>query len=50
LERISQQDSSDGLVREGRDVARRVLARAVAFQQDGWLFANGHKTVVLGMK
>ncbi|WP_454886715.1 formyltetrahydrofolate deformylase [Sphingomonas oryzagri] len=46
VERISHHDSPDDLVRKGRDIERRVLARAVAFHLDGRALANGHKTVV----
>lgn len=46
VERISHQDTPGDLVRKGRDIERRVLARAVAFHLDGRSLANGHKTVV----
>ena len=46
VERISHQDTADDLVRKGRDIERRVLARAVAFHLDGRSFLNGLKTVV----
>ncbi len=46
VERISHADSPDDLVRKGRDIERRVLARAVALHLDGRAFANGPKTVV----
>jgi formyltetrahydrofolate deformylase len=46
VERISHQDSPDDLVRKGRDIERRVLARAVAFHLEGRAFLNGLKTVV----
>jgi formyltetrahydrofolate deformylase len=46
VERISHQDSPDDLVRKGRDIERRVLARAVAFHLDGRSFLNGFKTIV----
>ena len=46
VERISHHDSPRDLVRKGRDIERRVLARAVALHLDGRSFANGHKTVV----
>jgi len=46
VERISHHDSPEDLVRKGRDIERRVLARAVAFHLDGRSLANGHKTVV----
>ena len=46
VERISHNDSPDDLVRKGRDIERRVLARAVALHLDGRVLANGPKTVV----
>jgi formyltetrahydrofolate deformylase len=46
VERISHQDSPEDLVRKGRDIERRVLARAVAFHLEGRALLNGHKTVV----
>lgn len=46
VERISHQDSPDDLVRKGRDIERRVLARAVAFHLDGRSLLAGRKTVV----
>ena len=46
VERISHQDSPEDLVGKGRDIERRVLARAVAFHLEGRALINGHKTVV----
>ena len=46
VERVSHQDSPDDLVRKGRDIERRVLARAVAFHLDGRALSNGSTTVV----
>lgn len=46
VERISHQDRPDDLIRKGRDIERRVLARAVAFHLAGRSFLNGNKTVV----
>jgi len=46
VERISHQDSPDDLVRKGRDIERRVLARAVGFHLQGRSLLNGAKTVV----
>jgi len=46
VERISHQDSADDLVRKGRDIERRVLARAVAFHLESRSFASGSKTIV----
>ena len=46
VERISHHDAPEDLVRKGRDIERRVLARAVRFHLEGRAFVNGHKTVV----
>ncbi len=46
VERISHQDSPEDLVRKGRDIERRVLARAVSMHLDGRAFANARKAVV----
>jgi len=46
VERISHHDTPDDLVRKGRDIERRVLARAVAFHLEGRAFTNGPKTVI----
>jgi formyltetrahydrofolate deformylase len=46
VERVSHHDSPEDLIRKGRDIERRVLARAVAFHLDGRALVNGHKTVV----
>jgi len=46
VERISHNDSAEDLVRKGRDIERRVLARAVAYHLGGRAMLNGHKTVV----
>ena len=46
VERISHHDSPEDLVRKGRDIERRVLARAVAFHLDGRALLIGNKTVV----
>lgn len=46
VERISHHDSAEDLVRKGRDIERRVLARAVAFHLDDRALPNGAKTVV----
>lgn len=48
VERITHQDSAEDLIRKGRDIERRVLARAVAWHLDGRVFVNGNKTVVFG--
>jgi formyltetrahydrofolate deformylase len=46
VERISHRDSPDDLVRKGRDIERRVLARAVRMHLQDRVILNGHKTVV----
>jgi formyltetrahydrofolate deformylase len=46
VERISHGDTAEDLVRKGRDIERRVLARAVRYHLDGRVILNGGKTVV----
>jgi formyltetrahydrofolate deformylase len=46
VERISHGDTPEDLVRKGRDIERRVLARAVRYHLDGRVILNGGKTVV----
>ena len=46
VERISHADSPEDLVRKGRDIERRVLARAVRYHLDDRVLLNGDKTVV----
>jgi len=46
VERISHSDSPDDLIRRGRDIERRVLARAVRYHLDDRIILNGRKTVV----
>lgn len=46
VERISHHDTPDDLIRKGRDIERRVLARAIAFHLEGRVLLNGQKTVV----
>lgn len=46
VEHISHVDTPDDLVRKGRDVERRVLARAVTYLLDDRVLLNGAKTVV----
>ena len=45
-EAITHADSPDDLVRLGRDVERRVLARAVRYHLQHRVLLNGRKTVV----
>jgi formyltetrahydrofolate deformylase len=46
VERISHRDTPDDLVRKGRDIERRVLARAVRHHLEDRVLLNGRKTVV----
>ncbi len=46
VERISHGDTPEDLVRKGRDIERRVLARAVRYHLEGRVILNGGKTVV----
>ena len=46
VERVSHQDTPDDLVRQGRDIERRVLARAVRWHIEQRVILNGRKTVV----
>jgi formyltetrahydrofolate deformylase len=46
VERISHQDTPEDLVRKGRDIERRVLARAVHWFLEDRVLPNGGKTVV----
>ena len=46
VEHISHRDSADDLVRKGRDIERRVLARAVRHHLEDRILINGSKTVV----
>ena len=46
VERISHHDTPDDLVRKGRDIERRVLARALRYVLEDRMMVNGAKTVV----
>ncbi|MFA7264516.1 MAG: formyltetrahydrofolate deformylase [Caulobacter sp.] len=46
VERISHRDTPDDLIRKGRDIERRVLARAVRWTLEDRVLLNGRKTVV----
>lgn len=46
VERISHRDTPDDLVRKGRDIERRVLARAVKCHIEDRVLLNGSKTIV----
>ncbi len=45
-EAISHADTPESLVSKGRDIERRVLARAVRYHLADRVFLNGHKTIV----
>jgi formyltetrahydrofolate deformylase len=46
VEPVSHADTPEDLVRKGRDIERRVLARAVSFHLEDRVLINKHKTVV----
>ena len=46
VERITHGDTPDDLVRKGRDIERRVLARAVRYHLEDRVILNSKKTVV----
>jgi formyltetrahydrofolate deformylase len=46
VERISHRDTPEDLGRKGRDIERRVLARALAYCLEDRVLLNGKKTVV----
>ncbi len=46
VERICHHDTPDDLVRKGRDIERRVLARAVRYHLESRVLLNGRKTIV----
>ncbi|MBF9234840.1 formyltetrahydrofolate deformylase [Microvirga alba] len=46
VEPITHRDTPDDLVRKGRDIERRVLARAVRHHLEDRILLNGRKTVV----
>jgi formyltetrahydrofolate deformylase len=46
VERISHRDTPSALIRKGRDIERRVLARAVRWKLEDRVLLNGTKTVV----
>ncbi|MGB3271325.1 MAG: formyltetrahydrofolate deformylase [Xanthobacteraceae bacterium] len=46
VERISHRDTPDDLIRKGRDIERRVLARAIRYHLEDRVILNGGKTVV----
>ncbi len=46
IEHITHADTPKDLVRKGRNVEQRVLARAVSYHLESRVFLNGHKTVI----
>jgi formyltetrahydrofolate deformylase len=46
VERITHRDTPEDLIRKGRDIERRVLARAVRYHIENRVLLNGRKTVV----
>ena len=46
VEHVTHADTPDDLVRKGRDIERRVLARAVAYHLEDRVLINDRKTVV----
>ena len=46
VERIAHHHTPDDLIRKGRDIERRVLARAVRFHVENRVVINGSKTIV----
>lgn len=46
VEHVSHADTPDDLVRKGRDIERRVMARAVTWHLEDRVLLNGRKTVV----
>ena len=46
VERITHADTAEDLVRKGRDIERRVLARAISVFLEDRVLLNGNKTVV----
>ena len=46
VERVSHRDTPEDLIRKGRDIEQRVLARAVRYHLDDRVIPNGKTTVV----
>ena len=46
VERVDHRDSPEDLIRMGRDIEARVLARAVGWVAEKRVFVNGNRTVV----
>ena len=49
VEQVSHADTPDDLIRKGRDIERRVLARAVTYLLDDRVILNDKKTVVFSI-
>lgn len=49
VEQVTHADTPDDLVRKGRDIERRVLARAVTYLLDDRVMLNDNKTVVFSV-
>lgn len=48
VEHVTHADTPEDLVRKGRDIERRVMARAVTWHLEDRVLLNGRKTVVFG--
>lgn len=48
VERITHRDTPEDLIRKGRDIERRVLARALRYHLEDRVLTNGRKTIVFG--
>lgn len=48
VESVSHADSAEDLVRKGRNIEQRVLARAVRWHLEQRTLINGAKTIVFG--
>ena len=46
VERVTHADFPEDLIRKGRDIERRVLARALSYHLEDRVILNGRKTVV----
>ena len=49
VEQVSHADTPDDLIRKGRDIERRVLARAVTYLLDDRVMLNNNKSVVFSI-
>ncbi|CAK7192452.1 Formyltetrahydrofolate deformylase [Commensalibacter sp. Nvir] len=46
VERVSHRDQPEDLIRKGRDIEKRVLAKAIRYHSEDRVLLNGNKTVV----